>query len=68
MSVAPEEVAKSLEGFRENSQKNRELEETKRRLDEALIDTRLERWDVQAYLSLRADISYVTAPIQLSGN
>jgi tetratricopeptide (TPR) repeat protein len=36
MSIAPQEVAKSLVGFRENSQKNRELEETNRRVDEAL--------------------------------
>lgn len=36
MSIAPQEVAKSLAGFRENSQKNRELEETNRRVDEAL--------------------------------
>jgi len=36
MSISPGEVAKSLAGFRENSQKNRELEETNQRIDEAL--------------------------------
>jgi tetratricopeptide (TPR) repeat protein len=36
MSIAPQEVKKFLEGLRENSQKNRELEETKRKVDEAL--------------------------------
>lgn len=36
MSIAPQEVTKFLEGLRENSQKNRELEETKRKVDEAL--------------------------------
>jgi len=36
MSIAPQEVTKFLEGLRENSQKNRELEETKKKVDEAL--------------------------------
>jgi len=36
MSIAPQEVTKFLEGLRENSQKNRELEEMKRKVDEAL--------------------------------
>mgnify|MGYP001569684171 CR=1 FL=1 len=36
MSIAPQDVAKSLAGLRENSQKNRELEETNRKVDEAL--------------------------------
>ncbi len=36
MSIAPQEVTKFLEGLRENSQKNRELEETNRKVDEAL--------------------------------
>ncbi len=36
MSVIPRDVTKFLEGLRENSQKNRELEETKRKVDEAL--------------------------------
>ncbi|MCX5636915.1 MAG: hypothetical protein NTX52_04375, partial [Planctomycetota bacterium] len=36
MSIAPQEVTKLLEGLRENSQKNRELEEMKRKVDEAL--------------------------------
>ncbi len=36
VSIAPQEVTKLLEGLRENSQKNRELEETKRKVDEAL--------------------------------
>lgn len=36
MSVAPREVTKFLEGLRENNLKNRELEEMKRKVDEAL--------------------------------
>jgi tetratricopeptide (TPR) repeat protein len=36
MSIAPGEVTKFLEGLRENSQKNRELEEMKKKVDEAL--------------------------------
>jgi len=36
MSISPQDVTKFLEGLRENSQKNRELEETKRKVDEAL--------------------------------
>lgn len=36
MSVAPQEVTKFLEGFRENSQRNRELVETNMKVDEAL--------------------------------
>ena len=36
MSIAPQDVTKFLEGLRENSQKNRELEEMKRKVDEAL--------------------------------
>jgi len=36
MSLVPQEVTKFLEGLRENSQKNRELEETKKKVDEAL--------------------------------
>ena len=36
MSIAPQEVTKFLEGLRENSQKNRELEEMKKKVDEAL--------------------------------
>ena len=32
----PQDVAKSLAGLRENSQKNRELEETNRKVDEAI--------------------------------
>ena len=36
MSIAPQEVTKLLEGLRENSQKNRELDETRRKVDEAL--------------------------------
>ena len=36
MSIAPQEVTKFLEGLGENSQKNRELEEMKRKVDEAL--------------------------------
>ena len=37
MTIAPQEVTKFIEGVRENSQKNRELEETNRRVEEALI-------------------------------
>ncbi|MDD5712819.1 MAG: tetratricopeptide repeat protein [Smithellaceae bacterium] len=36
MTVDPDEVAKSLEGMKQNSQKSRELEETNRKIDEAL--------------------------------
>ncbi|MGV8058179.1 MAG: tetratricopeptide repeat protein [Smithellaceae bacterium] len=36
MSIVPQDVTKFLEGLRENSQKNRELEEMKRKVDEAL--------------------------------
>jgi tetratricopeptide (TPR) repeat protein len=36
MSINPQEVTKFLEGLRENSQKNRELEEMKRKVDDAL--------------------------------
>lgn len=36
MSIEPQEVTKFLEGLRENSQKNRELEEMKKKVDEAL--------------------------------
>jgi len=36
MTVSPDEVMKFLEGMKENSQKNRELEETNRRVEEAL--------------------------------
>lgn len=36
MSINTQEVTKSLEGMRGNSQKDRELEETKRKVDEAL--------------------------------
>lgn len=36
MSISPQDVTKFLEGLRENSQKNRELEEMKRKVDEAL--------------------------------
>ena len=36
MTISPEEVMKFLEGMKENSQKNRELEETNRRVEEAL--------------------------------
>lgn len=36
MSINPQEVTKFLEGLRENSQKNRELEEMKKKVDDAL--------------------------------
>ncbi len=36
MSISPQEVTKYLEGLRENSQKNRELEEMKKKVDDAL--------------------------------
>ncbi len=36
MSIAPQDVTKFLEGMRENSQRNRELVETNRKVDEAL--------------------------------
>jgi len=36
MTIAPQEVTKFLEGLRENSQKNRELEEMKKKVDDAL--------------------------------
>ncbi len=36
MSIAPQDVTKFLEGLRENNQRNRELVETNRKVDEAL--------------------------------
>ncbi len=36
MSIAPQDVTRFLEGLRENSKENRELEEMKRKVDEAL--------------------------------